>query len=371
MSIAIKALQQFLKDEKLDAFLVMTKINREYLSGFTGSAGVLAVMRKSAMLFVDSRYTLRAKRESDLPVRDLKKLSTYLTEVKHKKIGVEDRITLRELAQLKKIKRGMGWTQTTNVIEKLRSEKAKTELAAIEKGSRIIDKVFERVKREIRGVKGIMGKRGVTEADIAYLIEKEGKRLGADGLAFDPIVAFGPNAASPHHFSSSARIGRNNFLLLDFGFKVKGYHSDFTRTLFIGKPNRLQVKVYETVLQAQLRAIEQVKLGNKASLVDQTARKFIAKKNFGKYFTHNTGHGVGLEIHELPSLAPTSGARRGGPNFSPASEDVLKSNFVVTVEPGIYLPGRFGVRIEDMIVVAKKPRIMSKVKKDFANMLIK
>lgn len=345
----LEPLQEYLKDEKLDAFLVMTKINREYLSGFTGSAGILGVTKNSVVLFVDSRYTLRAKKESDLAVRDIKTLPSLFK--KAKRIGVEDRITLKELGYLKKQIKRVTWKTTSNLVETLRMRKTKLEQAAIEKGSRIIDSTFEHIKKYIH--KYIHS----TEARVVYEVEKHGKRLGAEGLAFDPIVAFGPNAASPHHFSSNTKIGRNNFLLLDFGFKVNGYHSDFTRTLFIGKPNRFQTKVYETVLTAQLKAIEKVQVGNKASLVDQTARKFIARKGFSKYFTHNTGHGVGLEIHELP-------------NFSPTSHDLLEQNSVVTVEPGIYLPGKFGVRIEDMIVVANKPRILSRIPKDLRSMMI-
>lgn len=352
----LEAIQQYLKDERLDAFLVLTKINRQYLSGFTGSAGYLLVGRKNAALFVDGRYFLRAKKETKLPVKNVESLSRYLAHAKYKKIAIEDRISLREFAHLKKLKRGIAWKPTPNLIESLRMQKTKAELAAIEKGSRIIDRVFEKV---VRGITPRLrsGQRGLTEAEVAYRIEKFGKSLGADGLAFDPIVAYGPNAAIPHHFSSNTKIGKNNFLLLDFGFKVNGYHSDFTRTLFIGRPNKLQIKVYETVLKAQLKALEAVELGQKAANVDAAARKLISKAGFGKYFTHNTGHGVGLEIHELP-------------NFSPSSEDILENNSVVTVEPGIYLPHKFGVRIEDMVILAKKPRVLSQIPKDLKSMII-
>lgn len=352
-----REIQNYLSEAKFDAFLVMTRINRQYLSGFTGSAGVLAVTKRSAALFADSRYLLRAEKETKLQVRNLEKLSKYLTHAKHKNVGIEDRITLREFKYLKKLVKDRTWKITSNLVESLRAQKSAAELRAIEKGSKIIDKVFKRVKGMLRGGMGVKGGRGLTEAEIAYQIEKLGKNLGADGLAFDPIVAFGPNAASPHHFSSNTKIGNNNFLLLDFGFKIADYHSDFTRTLFVGRPNSFQAKVYNTVLQAQLKAIEKVQVGNKASLVDQIARKFIARQGFGKYFTHNTGHGVGLEIHELP-------------NFYSKSDDILLKDMVVTVEPGVYLPKKFGVRIEDMVIVSERPRALSRIPKDLKCMII-
>jgi Xaa-Pro aminopeptidase len=347
----IKLIGNFLSENGLDAFLVLTKINRQYLSGFTGSFGALLISRKQSVLFTDDRYLIRAKRETTVHVKDFELIGSFVKKAKLKKIAVEDRITIKEFNFLKKRIKA-NWKITSALIESLRAVKAREEITAIEKGSRIIDKVFEKIKQTIKG------KRSITEAEIAYKIAEWGKDMGADGLAFDPIVAFGPNAASPHHFSSNARIGRNNFLLLDYGFKVNGYHSDFTRTLFLGTPNKEQAKVYETVLQAQLKAISKIKMGVRAALVDEEARKHISKAGFGKYFTHNTGHGVGLEIHELP-------------NFSSKSEDVLKQNMVVTVEPGIYLPGKFGVRIEDMAVVGLKPRIMSKIPKDLNKMIIK
>lgn len=344
------SIQDYLAENKLDAFLVLTKINRQYLSGFSGSFGLLLVGKRHKILFTDDRYFIRARKETDYPVKDFKVIGQTIRKLKLRKIAVEDRITIKEFSFLKKRIKA-SWKVTNSTTENLRAIKTKKELNAIEKGSKIIDKVFFRIKKEVSKPKTL------TEAEIAYKTAEWGKELGAEGLAFDPIVASGSNAAAPHHFSSNGKIGKNNFLLLDFGFKVNGYHSDFTRTLFIGKPSSVQTKVYETVLAAQLAAIKKVELGRKASEIDAAARNLIKKKGFGKYFTHNTGHGVGLEIHELP-------------NFSAKSEDVLKQNMVVTVEPGIYLPNKFGVRIEDMIVVGKNPRIFSQIPKDFKSMII-
>jgi Xaa-Pro aminopeptidase len=345
----VKTLQNYIKDQRLDAFLVLTKINRHYLSGFTGSTGAFLVTKKEAKLFVDSRYTIRAKRETEFPVLPLAKIVSSLKKLK--RIGIEDRISLHEFQFMKKFGRGVQWVITENVIENIRASKTKEELELIFKGSRIIDRAFLEVKNLVRK------KKNLTEVEIAQLIEQYGKSHGAEGLAFDSIVAWGANAASPHHFSSNQKISRNNFLLLDFGMKVGDMHTDFTRTLFVGKPSTQQEKIYNIVLEAQERAIAKVEVGQKAAIVHKTAFDYIRQNKYSKYFTHNTGHGVGLEIHESP-------------NFAEKSRDVLQKNSVVTVEPGIYLPGKGGVRIEDMVLVGRKPKIFSKIPKDFKSMII-
>ena len=345
----IQKVQEKIEELGLDAFLVLTKINRQYLCGFTGSAGILLVTIKSATLFVDPRYFLRAKKETNIRVKPQEQYSHILKNVRISKVGIEDRILLQEFIKLKSQR--VKWKVTHEVIEDLRAQKNSAELTAIKKGSKIIDQVFERVKKVIKG------KRSISEAEIAFFIEKEGKQLGAEGLAFEPIVAFGPNASSPHHATSTRKIGKNNFLLLDYGFKVNGYHSDFTRTLFIGRPNKIQEKIYNLVLNAQAKGIKTVKIGLRAEEVHTTVYNSLKAAGFSRYFTHNTGHGVGLEIHESPSLAY-------------GVKNRLIKNSVVTVEPGVYLPGKFGVRIEDMVWVRKKPEVLSKIPKDLASMTI-
>lgn len=374
--VRVTELQKFLKEEKLGGFLVLTKINRQYLSGFTGSAGMVLIstpsfsplvrgrVRGEAELFVDDRYLIRAKKESDLPVRPLTRLAATLSHLgkgRGVRIGIEDRITLREAARLEQDFPKSKWVGTQDIIEDLRASKSPQEIRNIKKGSEIVDATFKHIVKLLKispRSSTRQERRQFTEIDVAQEIERFGKKLGADGLAFDPIVAWGPNAAAPHHFSSNQKIRRGNFLLLDFGFLVKGYHSDFTRTLFIGTPDKKQEKIYNTVLAAQEKTINKVRIGAKAREVDFTARNLIDRAGFGKYFTHNTGHGVGLEIHELP-------------NFSAKSEDVLKENMIVTVEPGIYIEKWGGVRIEDMIVVGDINRVLSKIPKDLKSMIIK
>ena len=372
MGSRIKHIQEYLQDNALDAFLVMTKINRQYVSGFTGSAGVVVITPsphgvRGATLFVDDRYLIRARRESGLQVNSLSSLPIYRPiNGRTTRIGVEDRITLREFKWLKKTLKAR-FASTKDVVEKMRAVKVAEEIKHIIKAQRINDEIFKHIIRLLKKNAPSLplfnqrgGREEFTEAAVALEMERYAKKLGADGMAFDSIVAFGANAAAPHHLSSNKKIAPNNFLLLDFGVMVEGYHSDFTRTLFIGKPDKKQETVYNTVLEAQVRGIREIgEIGTEAALVDAAARGHIERAGFGKYFTHNTGHGVGLEIHELP-------------NFSPKSEDVLERNMIVTIEPGIYIEKWGGVRIEDMVLVGEKgPVVLSKTAKDLRSMIIK
>lgn len=197
-----------------------------------------------------------------------------------------------------------------------------------------------------------------TEKDLERKIKKLARQMGARGMAFPPIVSSGKSSAEIHHQPANIKIGKNNFLMLDYGVKVNDYCSDFTRTLFLGRPNKYHEKVYNAVLRAQQAALKRVKSNAVCAEVDLAARNVIAKAGFAQYYNHSTGHAVGKQIHEAPG-------------FKPASDETLSPNLIMTVEPGIYLPRKFGVRIEDMIVVSKKPKVLSKVPKDFKSMIIK
>ncbi len=224
-------------------------------------------------------------------------------------------------------------------------------LRAIRAGSQIIDQIFWEL------LKLIKSGRKLTEQDLAYTIKRRGLQMGASGMAFGPIVAFGRGSAEIHHWAANKKIGRDNFLMLDYGVRVGGYCSDFTRTLFIGNPKKIHKQIYNIVLQSQLATIKKIVPGVTSDVVDFTARHLINQSGFGKYFTHGTGHGVGRKIHERPS-------------FKTNTNDLLMKNTVVTVEPGIYLPGKFGVRIEDMILVSPKPKVFSDIPKRFQDMII-
>ncbi|MEO8065599.1 MAG: M24 family metallopeptidase [Candidatus Doudnabacteria bacterium] len=225
-------------------------------------------------------------------------------------------------------------------------------IRAIKRGSLIIDQIFLEIVELLKSKSTRL-----TEIKIADFIKRTAKKLGAKSMAFPPIVSFGKNAVEIHHSPSNRTIGKNNFLMLDYGVKVRGFCSDFTRTIFLGKPNKFQEKIYNIVLKAQLSAIRQIAAGKSGDTIDFTARHIINRAGYGKFYVHGTGHGVGNKIHEAP-------------NFKPNSGDVLARNDIVTVEPGIYLPDKFGVRIEDMILVGTKSKIFSKIPKNFKSMII-
>lgn len=221
---------------------------------------------------------------------------------------------------------------------------------AIHKGSQIIDQIFWELLKLLKTGQ-------FTERQLATHIRRLAKNLGASGMAFPPIVSYGPSSAEIHHKPGDKKIDRNNFLMLDYGVKVSGYCSDFTRTLFIGSPSKYQEKTYNLVLKAELASLKKVKIGAACAEIDLVGRNIIAAAGLARHYNHLAGHGVGRLIHELPSFSPTSPA-------------LLEAGTVMTVEPGIYLPGKFGIRIEDMILVAATPKVFSKVPKDFRHMIV-
>ncbi|MBX4191467.1 MAG: M24 family metallopeptidase [Candidatus Doudnabacteria bacterium] len=229
-------------------------------------------------------------------------------------------------------------------------------IKSITKGSEIIDKIFNEIVLMLRQ------RKNPTELEVVQEIKKLAKKFGADGMAWNSpspaLVGFGSGAADIHHKASTKKIGNNNFLMLDYGVKVKGFCSDFTRTIFIGTPTKLHEGIYNFVFYSHKAATEKIFIGQSGDVIDFTARHIINQSGFGKTFAHTTGHGVGKKIHEAPSIGPSS-------------KDILKKDDVITIEPGIYLPKKFGVRIEDMILVTDKPKVFSKIPKDFKSMIIK
>jgi Xaa-Pro aminopeptidase len=224
-------------------------------------------------------------------------------------------------------------------------------LRAISHGSLIIDQIFLEI------IKTLKSERGLTEIKLADQIKSLAKKMGAQGLAFPSIVSFGKSSVEIHHKPGNQKIGKNNFLMFDFGVKINGYCSDFTRTLFLGTPTKYQEKIYNIVLQSQLAAIKKLSVGKLGDEIDFAARHIINQAGFGKYYVHGSGHGVTKKIHDLP-------------NFKPNSGDIIHKDDIVTVEPGIYLPHKFGVRIEDMVLMSDKPKIFSEIPKDFQSMII-
>ncbi|WP_461866338.1 aminopeptidase P family protein [Thermococcus sp.] len=229
------------------------------------------------------------------------------------------------------------------LISELRVIKSHEEIKLLKKAAEIVDKVFYTLLEE-----KIEGR---SEKELAAWIEYLIKSLGADGISFEPIVASGPNGANPHHRPTDRKIKRGDVIVFDYGAKWKGYCSDITRTVVIGEPSEEVKSAYETVKEAQERAFQTVRGGIAAGDVDRAAREYIEKAGYGKYFTHRTGHGLGLDVHEEPYI-------------SPGNSTILREGMVFTIEPGIYLPGKFGIRIEDDVFVKKRGIRLTEAKRE-------
>lgn len=317
--------------------LITNPTNLRYLIRFTGTNGVL-LMGKKNYFFTDFRYRGIAekleKTKTRVPFQFIEMNKNFEQDVQKKagkKIEFEENyLTVEKLKLWKKRLKGTHLEPMKNKIEGMRLFKDNEEIKNLKKSQSINEKTFERVKKLL--------KNGMTELEIAWLIKTIGHELGAEDISFEPIVAFGPHSAVPHHENTNTKLKSGDIVLIDMGMKFKGYCSDMTRTFFTKKPTMEQSNVYEKVLQAQTAAIRAIKPGVKCSQLDQIAKKSMGA--FAENFGHSLGHGVGLDIHEAPSL-------------SSRSKETLKENMVITVEPGIYLPGRFGIRIEDMGRVTK------------------
>lgn len=329
-------LRALLNGAGVDAVLLTSRENRRYLSGFTGSAGVLLVDRSEVYLLVDPRYTEQAREETEgltvVEVRDgwAEAVAALAAEHGWMALGYEEEyLTCRQYRELQE-KIGAKKLVPVAGLEELRVVKSEEEVARIAEAVRLVDRAFAYLCERVAP--------GRTELDIALDLEVFLRRNGADGVSFAPIVASGPRAAMPHGLASDRVIGYNELVIIDCGAVVDGYCSDFTRTLVTRAPLPWQEEIYGIVLEAQQAAIATVRAGVEARKVDAAARAVIEAHGYGDYFGHSTGHGVGLAVHEAPRL-------------SKKEERRLEAGMVVTVEPGIYLPGRGGVRLEDLVVV--------------------
>jgi len=328
--------------ENLDALIVSSGANISYLTEFSSSDAYLLVSRKEQIYFTDSRYSeeVRPKLKS---VASLKKISGSVFELIArtsldlglKRIGFEERHM--PFAEYKKIKESLKakayLIPTHNLIENLRQVKEPREIAKLRLALKITALALEFIKGFIRP--------GIKELEVAAELERFIRYHGAIGAAFDIIVASGPNSAFPHHRPGQRKLQNGEPVLIDVGVDYSGYKSDLTRVYFLDKINNLTRRVYGIVLKAQEKAIRWIKPGVEIARVDGLARKYIADKGYVKYFGHSLGHGIGLETHEAPSI-------------SAKNDGILVPGMVFTVEPGVYLPGKFGVRLEDMVLVTKK-----------------
>jgi len=337
MSDRLTALRACFDEWQVDGLLITSASNRRWASGFTGSAARLLITRERAILSTDSRYWEQAERQAPnfelYRHRDEKDdLHNFLTRGGANRIGIEARyVTLWEREALGKVA-GFEWVPLPLTVEPLRAVKSAEELALIQRAARITDAAVSQVPG--------MARPGQTEAAVAWNLEKYMREAGATSLAFDIIVASGPNSALPHHRPGDRVLRPGDIVIIDLGAAIDGYRSDLTRTFFMGDtPDDRFVDIYRTVHEAQLAAIGGIRPGVTGKAIDALARDLITAAGYGENFGHGTGHGVGLDIHE-------------DPRFSKLSENVLlPEGAVMTVEPGIYLPGYGGVRIEDLIVV--------------------
>jgi len=335
----IERIQASLPEYNCSAMLVTNQINRFFASGFSSSAGALFVTGNDAWYFTDSRYIEAAEASINsanvVLLKGNKKFSDHIETIINDNglasIGFEDATvtcaTYKEWVE----KFGVELIPAQKLLNKLRETKSRDDLDKMIKAQRLAEKVFEEILPLINT--------DITEKELAAEIIYRSLRNGADDKSFSPIVVSGSNSSRPHGVPGNEKI-RKGFLTIDFGVLLDGWCSDTTRTLCIGKPDDEMVNVYDTVLKAQEAGIRAVQSGVKGSDVDAAARSIIENAGYGDYFGHGFGHAIGLEVHEPLSAAPTS-------------TDILPAGAVISAEPGIYLPGRFGVRIEDILYVTE------------------
>jgi Xaa-Pro aminopeptidase len=327
--------------EGADCVLITSDINRRYFTGMKSSAGVILAFPGKAYLLIDFRYIEKARATvKDAEVIELKKLYPQLMELlkKHgaESVAIEsETMTVKELNAYEHFFTGLTFVSNdslSNAIATLRASKDSDEIACI----RMAQEIAERALEELLGFIKV----GVTEREIALELNRLMFAFGAEDLSFDTIVLSGANTSMPHGVPSDKKVESGDFVLMDFGAVYNGYHSDMTRTVCVGEPTEEMRRVYDTVLEAQLAGLEAAKAGITGSDLDKVSRDIIEKAGYGACFGHSLGHGVGMEIHEKP-------------NASPNYKLPLNEGAVVTVEPGIYIAGKFGVRIEDFVILTE------------------
>lgn len=335
----IQRLQDVLIESNLAALLVTDLLNVRYLVGFTGTAGAVLVTQDEAFFITDFRYQDQAANQvQDVQIRIhqsgvYQEVQAIIADRNIKQVGIEaDNLTVAQFQMVQETLSALVKT-TSQIVEELRQVKDQSELDLIQKACEITDEAYQHILG--------FAKPGLTEIQIANELEAFLKNKGASGMSFTTIVASGARGALPHGVASEKQLVKGELVTLDFGCFYQGYASDMTRTFAIGSVDDQLRKIYDIVLEAQLRVIEHTKAGMTGREIDALARDYISEKGYGDYFGHSNGHGVGLAIHEAPAI-------------STRSNDVMVENMVITDEPGIYLPGIGGVRIEDDLVIQKE-----------------
>jgi len=339
-----KHLKEQLTSTRLDALLISHLPNIRYLCGFTGSAGFLLVQESGSVFFTDVRYDTQAREEvTGAKVVIARKavlnavgewIAARRKRARGWTIGIEaDHLTVAERKRAADLlPSGLRLKSAPSFVDQARMVKDPNELERIRAAVKLGATLFDRALQVLRP--------GVKEAEVAAEMEYAARRAGAEEMSFPTIIASGPRSALPHGRASSQAIAPGGFVVCDFGVILAGYCSDQTRTVWVGNASKEGRQAYEAVRDAQQSAIDAVRPGVSVGDVDSAARKVLREAGLGRYFTHSTGHGVGLEIHEAPRVAA-------------GQEQVLKPGMVITIEPGVYFPGKWGVRIEDMVAVTE------------------
>jgi Xaa-Pro aminopeptidase len=335
-------LRQAMGEAGYEALLVSNLTNIRYLTGFSGSAGLLLVLEEGEVLLTDGRYATQAQEElgwAGVGARVEARRAPEQAEVLKKLVAGTKRLGLEadhvswgaQRRWLEGWAEGMELVPTSRLVEALREKKSPSEVARVGAAASIADQALSRVSSLFH--------QNPSEAELALALDVEMRRLGSEGTAFETIVAAGPNAAKPHHRPSGRQVEAGEMVVVDFGARVDGYCSDMTRTIWVsGRVTPELREIYSVVLASQEAGLAAVRDGAKGAAVDRACREVVEAAGWGEKFVHGTGHGVGLDIHEAPAVAATS-------------EDILTCGHVVTIEPGIYVPGFGGVRIEDTVVV--------------------
>lgn len=335
-------LQSVLANSHLDALLVTHLPNIRYLCGFTGSAGALLVCQNRTVFFTDGRYKEQARTEVQGARVNIARKPPLVAAAEWLKangkklgvevLGIEDRhLTVADHSQLVNLLRpGIRIRNTPALVEQARMVKDSEEIRCLAAAAQLGSSLFDVAVKALGP--------GVRETDVAAELEYVARRKGAEGMSFETIVTSGARSALPHGRASTAKIPANGFVICDFGIILAGYCSDMTRTLHVGRLSSDAQRMYDAVGEAQEAAINRVSAGVRVDEVDRAARQVLGRSGLGKYFTHSTGHGVGLEIHEMPRVAA-------------GQHEPLLAGMVITIEPGVYVPGVGGVRIEDMVLV--------------------
>lgn len=337
MHSRINKLRELFSSFEIDGILVTSATNRRYISGFTGSTGYVLISEKQAAFITDFRYVEQAKDQCpafeivDNQRKMNQALKEKLEEYGIRKLGFEqDYVTFSQYDSFTQLASNTTWIPTSGLIEELRLIKDENELSKVRKAIEIADQTFSHIIGVIRP--------GITEEEVALEMEYYMRKLGASGASFETIVASGVRSALPHGRASTKVIQEGELVTLDFGAIYEGYVSDITRTVAVGEISDQLREIYDVCLQAQLAGVNHIKAGMTGKEADALCRDVIAKAGYGDAFGHSTGHGIGLDVHE-------------GPNASTVSDHILLPGMLLTVEPGIYLAGIGGVRIEDDILI--------------------